>query len=76
MFGKWHSGNSLILHLVHIVFGSNILWILTTNSNHHSTTKERMLVIEDCKNTTAVTVLVRGGNKMIVEEVCIYVAQH
>eukprot|EP01084_Bolivina_argentea_P119329 211598_1 len=32
------------------------------------TTKERMLVIEDCKNTTAVTVLVRGGNKMIVEE--------
>ncbi len=31
-----------------------------------------MLVIEDCKNTTAVTVLVRGGNKMIVEEVCIY----
>ncbi len=28
-----------------------------------------MLVIEDCRNTTAVTVLVRGGNKMIVEEV-------
>ncbi len=32
-----------------------------------------MLIIEDCKNTTAVTVLVRGGNKMIVEEVCICV---
>eukprot|EP00591_Stephanopyxis_turris_P002479 CAMPEP_0195513858 /NCGR_PEP_ID=MMETSP0794_2-20130614/5416_1 /TAXON_ID=515487 /ORGANISM="Stephanopyxis turris, Strain CCMP 815" /LENGTH=545 /DNA_ID=CAMNT_0040641971 /DNA_START=115 /DNA_END=1752 /DNA_ORIENTATION=- len=32
------------------------------------TTKERMLVIEDCANSNAVTVLVRGGNKMIVEE--------
>ena len=31
-------------------------------------TKDRMLVIEDCKNSNAVTVLVRGGNKMIVEE--------
>lgn len=32
------------------------------------TTKDRMLVIEECKNSNAVTVLVRGGNKMIVEE--------
>jgi len=32
------------------------------------TTKERMLVIEDCANLKAITVLVRGGNKMIVEE--------
>lgn len=32
------------------------------------TTKERMLVIEDCANSNAVTVLVRGGNKMVVEE--------
>ncbi|CAN0187897.1 unnamed protein product [Ascophyllum nodosum] len=32
------------------------------------TTKDRMLVIEDCANSTAVTVLVRGGNKMIVDE--------
>jgi T-complex protein 1 subunit epsilon len=32
------------------------------------TSKERMLVIENPVNTTAVTVLVRGGNKMIVEE--------
>merc|ERR1712038_1524542 len=31
-------------------------------------TKERMIVIEDCANSNAVTVLVRGGNKMIVEE--------
>lgn len=32
------------------------------------TTKERMLVFEQCQNSKAVTVLVRGGNKMIVEE--------
>lgn len=28
------------------------------------TTKDRMLVIEDCANSSAVTVLVRGGNKV------------
>jgi len=32
------------------------------------TSKDRMLFIEGCPNTRAVTVLVRGGNKMIVEE--------
>jgi len=32
------------------------------------TTKERMLVIEDCSCTNAVTILIRGGNKMIVDE--------
>jgi len=32
------------------------------------TTKERMLVIEECASSQAVTVLIRGGNKMIVEE--------
>ncbi|XP_050077493.1 T-complex protein 1 subunit epsilon [Anopheles maculipalpis] len=32
------------------------------------TTKNKMLVIEDCKNTRAVTVLIRGGNRMITEE--------
>jgi T-complex protein 1 subunit epsilon len=32
------------------------------------TTKERMLVIEDCQSTNAVTILIRGGNKMIVDE--------
>merc|ERR1712167_343474 len=31
-------------------------------------TKDRMLVIEECENSNAVTVLVRGGNKMILEE--------
>eukprot|EP00298_Acanthocystis_sp_HF-20_P027143 c5122_g1_i1.p1 GENE.c5122_g1_i1~~c5122_g1_i1.p1 ORF type:complete len:537 (+),score=210.95 c5122_g1_i1:42-1652(+) len=33
------------------------------------TTRDRMLVIEDCKNSKAVTVFVRGGNPMIIEEV-------
>ncbi|KAI9916465.1 hypothetical protein PsorP6_017166 [Peronosclerospora sorghi] len=32
------------------------------------TTRERMLVIEDCASSDAITILVRGGNKMIVEE--------
>ena len=32
------------------------------------TSRDRMLVIEDPVNTSAVTILVRGGNKMIVEE--------
>jgi len=31
------------------------------------TTKEKMLVIEGCKNSNAVTCVVRGGNNMIVE---------
>lgn len=32
------------------------------------TTKDKMLVIEQCPNSKAVTVFVRGGNKMIVDE--------
>nr|KAJ3418918.1 T-complex protein 1 subunit epsilon [Polyrhizophydium stewartii] len=32
------------------------------------TTKDRMLVIEECANTRAVTIFVRGGNKMIIDE--------
>jgi len=32
------------------------------------TTKDRMLYIENCENSKAVTVFVRGGNKMVVEE--------
>ncbi|KAI9263708.1 T-complex protein 1 subunit epsilon [Sporodiniella umbellata] len=32
------------------------------------TTKDKMLVIEECANTRAVTVFVRGGNKMIIDE--------
>ncbi|KAL7268144.1 T-complex protein 1 subunit epsilon [Rhizina undulata] len=32
------------------------------------TTRDRMLVIEECANTRAVTVFVRGSNKMIIDE--------
>jgi len=32
------------------------------------TTRDRMLIIEECHNSRAVTCFVRGGNKMIVEE--------
>jgi len=32
------------------------------------TTKDRMLVIEGCENSKAVTIFVRGGNKMVIEE--------
>jgi len=29
------------------------------------TTKDKMLVIEECKNSRAVTIFLRGGNKMV-----------
>ncbi|KAE8801067.1 T-complex protein 1 subunit epsilon-like [Hordeum vulgare] len=32
------------------------------------TTKDRMLYIERCANSRAVTIFIRGGNKMIIEE--------
>ncbi|KAJ2667988.1 T-complex protein 1 subunit epsilon, partial [Coemansia sp. RSA 1285] len=32
------------------------------------TTNDNMIVVEDCANSKAVTVFVRGGNKMIVDE--------
>ncbi|GAA5834617.1 hypothetical protein JCM9279_007061 [Rhodotorula babjevae] len=32
------------------------------------TTRDKMLVIEDCANSKAVTVFVRGSNKMIIDE--------
>jgi T-complex protein 1 subunit epsilon len=35
---------------------------------NNSRRQDRMLVLSDCANSNAVTVLVRGGNKMIVEE--------
>ena len=31
------------------------------------TPKDRMLVIEDCHNSRAVTIFIRGGNKMVSE---------
>lgn len=33
------------------------------------TTKDRMLVIQECKNTRAVTIFIRGGNKMVSTDV-------
>jgi T-complex protein 1 subunit epsilon len=33
------------------------------------TTKDRMIVIEECANSRAVTVFVRGGNKMV----CVFI---
>ncbi|KAG1656543.1 T-complex protein 1 subunit epsilon [Nymphon striatum] len=32
------------------------------------TTNDKMLVIEECKNSRAVTIFIRGGNQMIIEE--------
>merc|ERR1719321_1151045 len=32
------------------------------------TTKDRMLFVERCSNSKAVTIFIRGGNKMIIEE--------
>merc|ERR1712187_242385 len=32
------------------------------------TTKDQMLIIEECANSKSVTVLVRGGNQMVVDE--------
>lgn len=36
------------------------------------TTKDRMIVIEECSNSRAVTIFVRGGNKMVrIGRVCV-----
>ncbi|KAG5680319.1 hypothetical protein PVAND_009831 [Polypedilum vanderplanki] len=32
------------------------------------TTKDKMLVIEECQNSKAVTILIRGGNQMVIAE--------
>lgn len=37
------------------------------------TTKDKMLVIEECKNSRAVTIFVRGGNKMVNSNVYYFV---
>jgi len=34
----------------------------------YGTTEERMICIEECSNSKAVTIFVRGGNKVVVEE--------
>jgi len=33
------------------------------------TTRDRMIVVRGCPNTKAVTILVRGGNRMVVDEI-------
>mmetsp|Transcript_52386 Transcript_52386/g.86708 ORF Transcript_52386/g.86708 Transcript_52386/m.86708 type:complete len:535 (-) Transcript_52386:152-1756(-) len=40
----------------------------TIRTLEFGTTKDRMLVIEKCPNSSAVTIFIRGGNKMIIEE--------
>mmetsp|Transcript_45182 Transcript_45182/g.175344 ORF Transcript_45182/g.175344 Transcript_45182/m.175344 type:complete len:538 (-) Transcript_45182:1435-3048(-) len=35
---------------------------------HFGTTRDRMIVLEDCAKSKAVTIFVRGGNQMILEE--------
>ena len=35
------------------------------------TTRDRMLVIEECANTRAVTAFLRGSNKMVIDEACL-----
>lgn len=32
------------------------------------TTNEKMMVIEECANSKAVTILIRGGNKVLIDE--------
>ncbi|KAK9835161.1 hypothetical protein WJX81_002289 [Elliptochloris bilobata] len=41
----------------------------TVREMSFGTTKDRMLVIEGCPNSRAVTIFVRGGNKMILDEI-------
>ena len=48
--------------------GSKLGQAATVKEIGFGTTDDKMIVIEGCANTSAVTVLVRGGNKMIVEE--------
>jgi T-complex protein 1 subunit epsilon len=40
----------------------------------YGTTRDRMLVIEQCKSSKAVTVLVRGGNEMV--GFCLFICTH
>merc|ERR1712051_449719 len=43
-------------------------WAGLVREINFGTTKDRMLVIEECKNSKAVTIFLRGGTKMIVDE--------
>jgi len=41
----------------------------TIREVNFGTAQDEMLIIEDCANSKAVTILVRGGNKMVIEEI-------
>ena len=68
---------NLILQLIAIATGGRIVprfSELTAEKLGHAgivreltfgTTKDQMLVIEECKNSRAVTIFIRGGNKMV-----------
>ena len=43
-------------------------WVVQVREISFGTTKDHMLVIEGCPNSSAVTIFVRGGNKMILDE--------
>lgn len=40
----------------------------TIKTMEFGTTKERMLVIEDCPHSNAITIFLRGGNQMVIDE--------
>merc|ERR1712127_824777 len=75
---RWVGGPEI--ELIAIATGGRIVprfQELTTDKLGHAglvreitfgTTKDRMLVIEECKNSKAVTIFLRGGTKMIVDE--------
>ncbi|EKG04737.1 chaperonin containing t-complex protein, putative [Trypanosoma cruzi] len=50
------------------ISGSKLGTCGTVREVGFGTTKDRMIFIEDCPNSRAVTILIRGGNKMMVEE--------
>lgn len=74
-----HKGMKLFFQLIAIATGGRIVprfEELTPEKLGHAgvvreltfgTTKDRMLVIEECKNSRAVTIFIRGGNKMVCD---------
>ncbi|KAF1787592.1 GroEL-like equatorial domain [Phytophthora cactorum] len=65
---RWVGGVELELIAIATAYPEKLGHAGTVREVAFGTTKERMLVIEDCASSDAITVLVRGGNKMIVEE--------
>ncbi|KAI8441417.1 hypothetical protein MSG28_015027 [Choristoneura fumiferana] len=65
---RWVGGPEM--ELIAIATGGriNIFLFFLLETEAFGTSKDEMLVIEECSNSRAVTVLMRGGNRMIVEE--------